>query len=823
MWSLFLIMTTELVLWVVCLNENHDFYSSEILLSQNKTTNTKVSTGIKLVNYTEILSSSFRPKIASLLEDGESAWISGYANFSSVVVEHGCLNKTRYHSNFDSYLLDIAGIDLCVRKCLRGNANVTYVGTEEKYCVCFDNKERNSLTTDVFVNSSFCSLRCTHFDISLCGGSNYMNLYKVINNNGIVWAKNQPGPQQCINVQIQNDTGKPRVSAYAASCFTFNKVRGYICKNSLLSTLDTDNCDKSISDRTHCLVKKKSTRLEAFDDCLNKYGTLAEYFGEQYSVNFMQDGRRYWSSAFRTFQPTQQNFSKGSVCLAVTKVSDKLYLEPGSCRTRKRYLYRQIKTPTRTDSDKHNFPLTAETAEPTSVSNKHSLTHTSLYTTSDPVTLKSIPGTNLKKETTFIVQTNTATTGFNGVESDILSPTSDVNEAHSVLSNDTSSPRTKLKIEPTFNVKTPNTSATGFSATLSDIVSLTSEVTETNLVSVKHWSSLKSSLKTEPTLNAKTSNKQTTGFFGVVPDKDILNATSEVTETHSVPIKHWSVTKDNKSSTDNNSVISSPNTTLNPVRTVSLEAANNRVKSYNYHNYPDSVSNKYDRMNTPSLGQDTVSHLRTVSINANKNVIGLDTNGTSMIVYILPSFLFLVLVIASVVFVIYLRKRKQFKLQSHTHTNTNTGHVLGADNDQNFRTNCIESSISNQYQNVGKIPENNGMKFDIQELQDDQIVFVEIKPKYGAETNMYDHALHGIDYRYSNTDDTCPPFMYSLAKDGKSLSSFKEVKQASNSKRKKRKTDSSNISTVNANSEQEVELHIYNVVTCTGEDSKIAL
>ena len=719
--SLALKLEMEMLICVFCLTGNQGFSNTEILLSQNKTRLKNVSKGIRLVSYTEILNNSSGPRIASLLEDGKSAWVSGYANFSSVVAENGCLNKSRYQSNLGSHTLGTANLDLCVRTCLHSKANIAYIGIQNTDCVCLENKDRESLTTGMFVNSSFCNFPCSNFDMSLCGGLHYLSIYRIVKNNEIVWEKNQPGPKQCINVRIKNDTGIARFSASVDSCFTSNTVRGYICTNGPFSILDTDECDKINSNSKYCLVINKSTRQEAFKDCLNKHGTLAEYFGEPSSVQLMKNGRkdrRYWISVFRTFQSIHQNFSKESVCLAVTKLSGKLYLEPDSCSTRKRFLYRQLKESLITDPDETILPLTIKHVETISASYKQYILTDTTSHTSDFVTSKSSPG---------------------------------------------------------------------------------------------------KSSKAQPIFNVKTTNKLTTGFSGTVSDKDILPSTSEVIETLSVSVKHRSVTNDNVSDTAYIYVLSSTKTTLNPLSTVNLQTKNDRFTSYE----PDFALNNNDRVFTPSSSQTTISDLKTVAITANKNVIDTDNNGISLIVYILLSSLLLIFVIAIVVLVIYLRKTKrQLKLQSRSQSDPGTGPVLNPDIEQRFKTHFKESSFSNIYHTVRRNAKKNELHCKMHASQDDQYDKIEldkIKPKPNADTSEYDHAFHvaGI-----NRNDTSPPFMYSLAKDVTLLSSFygSEDDMEPNLNRTQGKTDTNNIPTVNSNSAQEEEMHIYNVpVDATGE------
>ena len=493
--SLALKLEMEMLICVFCLTGNQGFSNTEILLSQIKTSLENVSKGIRLVSYTEILNNSSGPRIALLLEDGKSAWVSGYAIFSSVVAEHGCLNKSRYQSNLGSHRLGTANLDLCVRTCLHSKANIAYIGIQNTDCVCLEYKDRESLTTGMFVNSSFCNFPCSNFDMGLCGGLHYLSLYRIVKNNEIVWEKNQPGPKQCINVRIKNDTGIARFSASVDSCFTSNIVRGYICTNSPFSILDTDECDKINSDSKYCLVINKSTRQEALKDCLNKHGTLAEYFGEPSSVQLMKNGRkdqRYWISVFRTFQSIHQNFSKESACLAVTKVSGKLYLEPDSCRTRKRFLYRPL------------------------------LNDTTLHT-SDFVTSKSSPGKSSKAQPIFNVKTtNKLTTGFSGTVSDILPSTSEV-------------------------IKTPSVSVKHGSVT-NDNVSDTAYI---NVLSIT-----KTTLNPLATVNLQTSNDRFTSYephFALNNNDRVLTSSSSQT-TISDPKTVAITANKNVIDTDNNGI-----------------------------------------------------------------------------------------------------------------------------------------------------------------------------------------------------------------------------------------------------------------------------
>lgn len=341
--------------------ETNEFVKSGTLLSKAEASKECTNDGSRLVDYSEIQTTS-EPQILPPLSNGESVWINGYAKFSSFLAEHGCLKTPKYRSNVSSHRLKKANLYSCLTKCLRDKQNFSYIGIENKYCVCFDDEDRKSVNND-FVDSSLCNIRCSNFAIVFCGGSEYINLYRIVDESHVSWANHQPLPRQCVYVQLRDENNRRRFSASSSSCFTAD-INGYICTIRLFSALNIDNCYSYT--RNYCLVKKKATRQEAFNDCLNKNGALTEYFGEEISASLMAYNQRYWIGVFRTFQPTR-NSNKGLACIAVRKASGKIYLEPDSCTSQKRYLCQRVNQTTSrvsgTVSDKLFWPPTLKAAE----------------------------------------------------------------------------------------------------------------------------------------------------------------------------------------------------------------------------------------------------------------------------------------------------------------------------------------------------------------------------------------------------------------------------------------------------------------------------
>ena len=398
-----LLIKTELLLCAVCLNDLEcNVVKSELYFTKKHASKNCKDKGNRLVDYLNILSGSSGPKIASVLANGESVWIDGYAKFSSVLDEQGCFYTPKYPSYLIShaYVLDTPNLYLCVRKCIYGNTNVRNIGMQQTNCICFDDDENIPRLLGV-VNSSLCDVPCSNLGIGICGSLQYMSLYRIVKDLDIAWADHQPAPRQCVNVQSTSTSAVPRYTTKADSCFTSDKVGGYICSNSFFSELNTDKCSNKNLTSNYCLVKNKTTRQDAFYKCLKENGTLAGHFGEQNGLHLMNDDGRYWTSAFRTFKLTHRKNSNDMGCVAVTKVSDRLYLEPDNCTAKKPYFYIQIKTPTTVVTE-------TEHSDKISTSDKYSVASDVNFSSRLSFPVTSSPNASLISGYTLYVQTTNA-------------------------------------------------------------------------------------------------------------------------------------------------------------------------------------------------------------------------------------------------------------------------------------------------------------------------------------------------------------------------------------------------------------------------------
>ena len=295
----------------------------------------------ELLSYSQVTVPNLLPVYIKNLKDGDSAWVSAYATFSLPVVYRGCYEgKNNKFVVFDPVEFESKDIYSCINYCLE-NIKFRYFTTElfgitNKTCLCLNKMDLNRLRS---VEDSRCDNECSPFDIDSCGGKNVLSVYRLYENETLIWAKNDHDQGQCINVKLK-DNGK-RIKAYTASCLDKSvKTGGYFCQHGAHSHLG-GAC--SIRDKSgpYCLVHTSSTRQSAQEACLSHSGVLADLNSEQHLIELMKYKTYYWLGVHRAYTVTETRSAFSTACLAVTKVNRTLRLDPDNCN-KKKYFFCEV-------------------------------------------------------------------------------------------------------------------------------------------------------------------------------------------------------------------------------------------------------------------------------------------------------------------------------------------------------------------------------------------------------------------------------------------------------------------------------------------------
>ena len=183
------------------------------------------------------------------------------------------------------------------------------------------------------VVDSRCDNECSAFDIDSCGGKHVISVYRLYENERLIWAKNDDNQGQCINVKL-TDNGK-RIKTYTASCFESSvKTSGYFCQHGAHSHLDR-TCSIRDGSGRYCLVHASSTRQPAQEGCLVHSGVLADLNSEQQIIELMKYKTYYWLGVHRAFTVTETRTASSTACLAVTNFNRTLRLDPDNCNKKK--------------------------------------------------------------------------------------------------------------------------------------------------------------------------------------------------------------------------------------------------------------------------------------------------------------------------------------------------------------------------------------------------------------------------------------------------------------------------------------------------------
>ena len=283
-----------------------------------------------LLNYKQIKANPSAKEYLSQLNNGDSAWIEGYAKLSPFLSWQGCYNTSNLKISIHGRAIGSQSIYRCTVACQQ----TRYIGLKNTTCYCIDETKKSHMYSDS-VNGAFCSIPCQNSAIDSCGGHSYMSVYSILSESHIHWAANEPSSHLCVYVKRKDNY----FAAYTASCHTLSHlIHGYICSNSAWSRLSTENCSSVTYSKTYCIKLDMSSRQDASTGCYRRKGTLADLSAEIATSIYLDYNFRYWIGIHRTFGIAERYRPTETVCLSATKLGDQLVIEPDDCAAEKFYL-----------------------------------------------------------------------------------------------------------------------------------------------------------------------------------------------------------------------------------------------------------------------------------------------------------------------------------------------------------------------------------------------------------------------------------------------------------------------------------------------------
>ena len=330
--------------------------------------------GGSLVNYKEIQNKTSASKYLDQLENGDTAWIDGYAEFSPILEWLGCYLVTDVNI-VNTFEMEDRNLFLCSKGCLRHGY---YVGVKNTTCFCVESFFYSLSAFSNTVNPSLCYISCSNNGIGSCGGDLHMDLYEI--RSYITWGTNEPADRQCVYYKLNSFD----FEAYTASCHTFH-TDGFHCQEVKDSGLLTATCTNTSTDwnTKYCFKAETSTRQEAHKRCLDINGQLASYFA--WLIRGGLNNHMHWTILFRSFR-LSDNHTSNAFCVAATKVNNIIYFEPDDCSVKKYFLCKYKELTASTSVTQQQARLTAgripSQAQGTTESKRNSSSQAARITTS---------------------------------------------------------------------------------------------------------------------------------------------------------------------------------------------------------------------------------------------------------------------------------------------------------------------------------------------------------------------------------------------------------------------------------------------------------
>ena len=332
-----------LPLWIIVLLgcvrkiETQSGQGPKLVMSKQKAVKECSNRGKTLMNYKDVTANSRSLKYLSQLEDGASAWIDGYAEYSPFVAWVGCFSSTIDWLNVPLVRLEGNSVLSCLKRCKDKDDQTKYIGVKQTSCYCIRNYNRMTELWSTIVNKQLCNMSCEYNAVDSCGGHSHISVY--ILSLSIRWAPSEPSEKPCVYIKKSQTS----YNAYTASCHTIEALalNGYFCAYNFKLDVNQTSCSAKYENKRYCVMKEAVSRQGAYEGCTRRNGILADLAHAQRILQYVVDNNeKYWIGVYRTFGLYDIRTNE-TICIAAIKANNLLYLEPDDCSRQKHYLCKE--------------------------------------------------------------------------------------------------------------------------------------------------------------------------------------------------------------------------------------------------------------------------------------------------------------------------------------------------------------------------------------------------------------------------------------------------------------------------------------------------
>jgi len=242
------------------------------------------------------------------LEDGESAWVAGYARYGEFWNHWGCYPYDPQHTFASSGQQEHRGLYGC-----------------SKYCEMRAHKTSLSGTYYLSINtiSCFClktvlpekRISCPY---NTDKGLAELELYKKRNRYPSY------GQYQCSVIAHSVNSDSSKWDETTSKCLGNKNI---VCYNTFISKLICKNI--TLSNSLYCDADYSSIWINGVNKCNSLQGTMVPHLSHELEVTrIIGMDKQYWMGAVSAYTIHSE---PGDACLAVTRTGDQLVLEPDDC------------------------------------------------------------------------------------------------------------------------------------------------------------------------------------------------------------------------------------------------------------------------------------------------------------------------------------------------------------------------------------------------------------------------------------------------------------------------------------------------------------
>jgi len=232
------------------------------------------------------------------LNEGESAWVGGYARYGRTLALFGCYMIFKYIR--ETIMLESKNsLYECSEKC--AYEQQTYIGVQHQRCWCIKKKEFGNTWVRTY-----------------CDDEKTVGVYLTLNNK--LYPK-----AQCMTEKMSNSKKTPKSREEKCT----NK-HSSVCTFESSTSKKKEQCKMVYNIKSFCLMEKNVMWSTSYDTCIRMEEILIP---DVYAVSDYNDW--FWIGQFRPFIIINKTTEMPeSACLMVTRIGPDLLLEPDDCSIR---------------------------------------------------------------------------------------------------------------------------------------------------------------------------------------------------------------------------------------------------------------------------------------------------------------------------------------------------------------------------------------------------------------------------------------------------------------------------------------------------------